>query len=237
MVALAVRAARVHAAAIEARRARASRTTASAPAPAGRSSLTLDLEVARRRSAMVRLACSRAGRGAVSTACWTHPVGGQVHAGRAARPASPSTFSSTSSPCLAHALEQRLEPAEPRLGRQLGLVLLAAQHAQQAPHLGQRVAAGLLDRRGSFCRAAAVSPAAITRGTALGLDDHGAEPVGHHGLELLGDAPRSSSTARRARSSRSASSRSALTRSSRCSSTRLRTARPASAGIEASTRT
>src|SRR5439155_11964466 len=48
-------------------------------------------------------------------------------------------------PGVADLLEQLLDPGEPRLWRELGPVLGAAQHAEQAAHLRERLPAGLLD--------------------------------------------------------------------------------------------
>ena len=51
-------------------------------------------------------------------------------------------------PRRARALDERAEPVQRRLRRELGEVLAGVQHAEQAAHLAQRLAAGALDQRG-----------------------------------------------------------------------------------------
>ena len=113
-------------------------------------------------------------------------------------------------PALAARAHERLA-AQPGLGGQLRPVVLAPQHAQQAPHLGQRVAAGLLDRRERL-PAPALSPVASARGTARpGRPSRSARwPPGSGALSAM--RPRSSSTARRARSRARPQRRAALSR-------------------------
>ena len=106
--------------------------------------------------------------------------------------------------------------AEARLRRELGPVAVAAQHAQQAAHLGERVAAGRpRSRRAPRRRAAAVAGGERARDR-LGLDHHRAHAVRDHRLQLGGD-PRAlvldRPVARSRRARRSACS--AFSRSSR----------------------
>ncbi len=91
---------------------------------------------------------------------------------------------------LAGGVDQRSDPLERRLGRQQRAVAVVAQDAEQAPHLGQRVTAGLLDHRKRRAGALAIRAAVDAgehRRDRLGLDDHRADPVGDHRLQLGGD--------------------------------------------------
>ncbi len=135
---------------------------------------------------MVRVAARAPASCAVSTACCTTryavrstPVGSEA--------GSPSTFSSTSSPAWRMRSSSAWSRPRPGWGASSGLVLLVAQHAEQTPHLGERVAAGLLDDEKVLPGGGGVAGGDHARHGAR-LDDHGAEPVGHDGLELLGYA-------------------------------------------------
>ena len=96
-----------------------------------------------------------------------------------------------------------------------------AQHAEQAPHLGERLAAGLLDQRsGSSARSGSWSRSSL----AAPFDGHDADRVGDDVVQLAGD-PRpllghgGEHWASRSRSSRTVRSRSSSVRSSRPRST------------------
>ena len=80
----------------------------------------------------------------VGQALLDDPVGGEVDAPRQ-RTGSPSTCSCTGRPGAADLLEQRVEAVEAGLRRELGVVAVAAHRAEQAAHLRERRAAGLLD--------------------------------------------------------------------------------------------
>ena len=82
-------------------------------------------------------------------------------------------------------LEQRVEPAEAGLGRELELVVVAAQRPEQEAHLGERGAAGLLDA------AQRIRLLAERRGKLVpdsaDLEHHHADRVGDDVVELAGD--------------------------------------------------
>ncbi len=112
---------------------------------------------------------------------------------------------------LAHLLDEIDEVAQARLRRERQLVVGAAQHAEQAAHLGQRRATGRLDRREDLGRGSGRS-APIARRSA---------PACTTMIETLCATTSCSSRAIRARSSATAS----LAFSSRsCSSSTVRAA-------------
>ena len=115
---------------------------------------------------------------------------------------------------LAHALEERVHTRQAGLRRQLATVAVASEHAEQPAHLGEGVAARLLDDRERLTGARPRLPLTSTRHR-LRLDDHRAQPVRDDRLELGGDPAALVLDGPRARCSRSASARSAFSRSSR----------------------
>ena len=60
-------------------------------------------------------------------------------------------------------LQQRVEAVEARLGRELEVVAVAAHRAEQAAHLGERRAAGLLDALGARPRRPRASSGSLCR--------------------------------------------------------------------------
>ena len=80
------------------------------------------------------------------------------------------------------------------------------EDAEQPAHLGERLAAGRLDRRAAP-RARASWLGVEQAADACGLDGHDADAVGDDVVQLAGDRARSSATAAGARASRSRSAR------------------------------
>ena len=114
-----------------------------------------------------------------------HPVRRQVHAG-GQRGRLAVHLQVHRQPVGAGALDQRLRLLQRRLRGQRRPGVVASQHAQQPPHLHQRVAAGLLDR--GQRRVGGGGGGDGQRGAhRAGLDHHRADVVGHQGLQLLGD--------------------------------------------------
>ena len=112
-------------------------------------------------------------------------VGGDVDP-RRERTGSPSTRRSTGRPARAHLVDQRLDVGETRLGHhRLLLAVIAAQDAEQPADLGERLAAGRLDRfeRRPCGLGLAVEHPAPRRG----LDDHDADAVGDDVVQLARD--------------------------------------------------
>ena len=81
-------------------------------------------------------------------------------------------------------LHQRIEGAEPRLRRDHHLLIAGAQHAEQPPQLGQRLAAAGLD---GAERPAGVAGVAQQLRPGLGLHDHHRHGVRDHVVQLPGD--------------------------------------------------
>ena len=84
----------------------------------------------------------------------------------------------------ARALDQRVELAQRRLRRVLG-VLVGVQHAEQRAHLGERLAPGALDQLGGGDRARRVALEDPPR--AAGLDDHHRDRVRDDVVHLARD--------------------------------------------------
>ena len=122
---------------------------------------------------------------AVGQALLDDAVGGEVHAGgeldRLALDLQVGLQAR-----VVRAVEQGVEVGERGLGRERGLLLGAAQHAEQPAHLHQRGAAGLLDGGEGVARGLAVVVDHAARGA--GLDDHEAHGVRDHVVELARDA-------------------------------------------------
>ena len=112
------------------------------------------------------------------------PVGRQLDPDRAAERRSPSMCNSTGRPASRHLRDERRQVVEPRLRRErVGCV--AAQHPDQAAHLGQRAAADLLDRLEHLSR----RPVRLVEHTALGarLHDHHRDVVRDRVVQLARD--------------------------------------------------
>ena len=87
---------------------------------------------------------------------------------------------------LAGPLDQLADAGHARLRRpRVVLVLVLVQHAEQAAHLGQRLAPGPLDLLGGGDRAGRVALEDPAR--AAGLHDHDADAVGHDVVHLARD--------------------------------------------------
>ena len=114
------------------------------------------------------------------------PVGGEVEPGRQ-RPPLALLVQHHGQPGGTRALEQRVERAQRGLRRQRRLLLVRVQHAEQPPHLGQRLAAGALDLLGRGHRAPGVALQDPPR--AAGLHDHDADAVGDDVVHLARDPP------------------------------------------------
>ena len=99
-----------------------------------------------------------------------------------------------------HQLGQLGQLVETRLRGKRPRVVVTAQHAEQASHLGECVAPRC-STSGSIARA--VGCVVSSRGAA-GLHDHHADAVGDDVLQLAADTIRSSAIAARSRSARSA---------------------------------
>ena len=89
-------------------------------------------------------------------------------------------------PCLAHLRHQLIELGQRGLRRMGGRLVGDTQHPQQASHLRERLAAGLLDRL--QCLRGDRLPASQRHPLGPGLDDHHAHAVGENVVQLAGDS-------------------------------------------------
>jgi hypothetical protein len=115
-----------------------------------------------------------------------HPVGGEVDARQ--RGSFVARHGQVHLDALrAHALDECRQTRQARLRRELGALTVVAEHAEQAAHLRERLAAGGLDLREGLLRSPRL---ARLEGAAdrLRLDDDRAHRVGHLDLQLGGDA-------------------------------------------------
>ena len=102
----------------------------------------------------------------------------------------------------ARARRARRARASVGCGARAASLVAVVQHAEQAPHLGQRLAAGALDRAAASTAPLGVAVEDPPR--AAGLDDHHADRVGDHVVHLARDPP--ALVGRRARASASCAS-------------------------------
>ena len=164
----------------------------------------------------------------VGQALLDDPVGGQVDRARE-RVRLAVDVQAHRQAGAADLVHQRVEVAEPRLGRELDLLALAPHRAEQPAHLGERRAAGLLDAferlpvlasaRGSLCRTAPTwSTITLTAWATMSCSSRAIRA-------------RSSATAMRAAASRSRSACAARSSAASACSARSRIAKPASQAI------
>ena len=71
--------------------------------------------------------------------------------------------SRTAGPPAAGGVDELVEPVETRLRRQLAALLVGPQHAEQPPHLGQRLARRVADRRQPRLALRAACPGVVSR--------------------------------------------------------------------------
>ena len=110
--------------------------------------------------------------------------GGQVDAGRQ-RPGPPLDAQLHVEPGVARAGDERAEAIERRLRGVVGVLAVGAQDAEQAAHLGQRLAAGGLDRAQRADRGVGVAVEHAAR--RAGLHDHDRDRVRDDVVQLARD--------------------------------------------------
>ena len=137
-------------------------------------------------------------------------------------------------PARAHAAHERLDVAQRRLRRERRIGVLAAQHAEQAPELVQRLAArrsrSPRRRRAASSGRVSASRRAPVACTVIALSACATTSCSSPAMRV-----RSSATARPAAPARRRSSSSAFSRSAPCSAARLRSRRPISTGAPSET--
>jgi hypothetical protein len=144
----------------------------------------LDLEHVRRPAQDDLRAAAAAVLERVGETLLDQPEGGQVDAGRQ-RPGPSLDAQLDVEPGVARAGDERAEAIERGLRGVVGVLAVGAQDAEQAAHLGQRLAAGRLDRAQRADRGVRVAVEHAARGP--GLHDHDRDRMRDDVVQLAGD--------------------------------------------------